>query len=159
MSDSIIRIQGKAFDHSCVRAKIAGRKYLGIKSIKYDQKRTRGKVPILGGEQVPLSMTRGFYEMGQITVTMLRRSAQDLRDHIASKSADGKSYGDPLFPMSVQYVGPGIPAVQDDFFSCAITGDGGGTESGSADPLYEDVVLDCLKMKRNGKTLFASKST
>lgn len=157
MSDSIVRIQGLAFDGSCVRVMIAGRKYYGIKSIKYDQKRNRSNVSILGPEQAPVGMTRGFYEMGQVTIAMLRRTAQDLRDHIASKSSNGRSYGDPKFHLSVQYVAVGIPAVIDEFFGCAITGDGGGADIPSADPLYEDVVMNCLKMQRGGKTLFASK--
>lgn len=155
MSDSFLRINGKAFDWGSVRLKIDGRLYTGVKSIKYGHKRTRAKVPSMGKSRRAIGKTAGKYETEDTVLSMLRRTAQDLRDHLASRSSDGASYGDPQFTITVQYIESGIGPVKDEILNCNIDGDGGGGEDGT-DPLYEDVVISCLKIKRNGKVLHAS---
>lgn len=154
--DSIIAINGNAHDHGSVRIKIMGKPYFGIKSVKYDQKRTRGKVMKLGPAHAAIGFTQGTYECGDCTLTMLRRTAQDLRDHAAER-AGTSSYGDAIFPIIVQYITPGVGPCKDELLRCSIMSDAGGTEQGSPDPLYEDVVFQVIKMKRNGKTLYTAR--
>jgi hypothetical protein len=152
MSDSLIRINGRAFDAGSVRIKIAGRAFIGIKSTKYDHKRTKAKVDATVPGLGALGYTQGKYEAGDATFSMLRRTAQDMRDMLAARAGNG-SYGDTEFPIIIYYVAPGIPACKDELLRCSVMTDGGGHDTGNADPLYEDVVFQVIKIKRNGKTL------
>ena len=150
----LIKIAGKAYEPTSVRVKLAGIRFYGVKEIKWDQKRTRSKVPILDRSGAPVAMTRGFYEMGQVTVSMLKDSAQSLRQTVAALSSSQLSYGEPKFGGSIQYIEFPLPPIVESFFSLAIAGDNGGTALGSADPLYEDVIMDCLRATKNGLGLF-----
>jgi hypothetical protein len=151
----LIRINGKAFDHSSVSIKIAGRRLRQVKELKYSQKRTRSKVPGNNKSQRAVARTSGNYEIDKITITTTRHEARAIRDLFASKSHDGESYGDPELPLVVQYVERGLPPIVDSFVKCSLESDAGGTSYGP-DALMEDVVLDPMHMKRNGKHLYAS---
>lgn len=155
MPDSFARVNGKVFDHGSVILSILGERQEGFKAIKYDQKRNRTKVTGAGRHRRPKARTRGTYECGDVTITMLRRSAQDIRDAFAARSTDGISYGDPDGTIVVQYVEPGLAPVKDEFFKVVLVGDAGGTDD-NADPLYEDVVFQPLWMRRNGKSLYGA---
>lgn len=154
MSD-LIRLNGKAFDHSSFMMKIAGRRLRTMKEVKYSQKRTRAKVPGNTRSQRPIAKTRGNYEFDKLTITLTRAEAQAVRDLLASKSTDGDSYGDVEVPIVAQYVERGLAPIVDAFKKCALESDTGGTTYGS-DPHYEDLVFDADSMTRNGKHLYAS---
>jgi hypothetical protein len=156
MSDSFIRINGKVFDHGSVEVRLQGEPFVGIKEVKYDQKRNRVLVRPLARNRRPKGKSAGEYEPGKLVITMLRRSAQDLRDQIAKLSEDGDSYGDPgEWVSSVQYIERGMGPIMDSFEGCWIEGDAGGTAQGP-DPLYEDVTIGFEAMKRNGKYLYSA---
>lgn len=149
------RINGATYDYGSASLRINGERYEGVKSIKYDQKRTRTKVTGLNRSRRPKGRTRGNYEAGNVTLTMLRKTAQDLRDALALLSTDGQSYGDAEVPIVVTYFEPTLGLTKDELLSCSIESDAGGAED-NPDPLYEDVVFSCLHMKRNGKTLYGA---
>lgn len=151
-----VLVNGKVFDHASVLLHIDGEKIVGYKSIKYGHKRTGAKVTIGGRNRAPKAFTNGTYEAEDVTVSLLRDTARALRDKIATGSADGTSYGEKKFPIVVQQVEPGLPAIVDAFPTCRLAGDGGGTDD-NADPHYEDVTFQVLYLKRNGKTLHSTR--
>ncbi|NUP11219.1 MAG: hypothetical protein HOW73_34670 [Polyangiaceae bacterium] len=146
-----VLVNGKAFDHGSVLLFIDGEKVEGFKSIKYGHKRTRGKVTVGGRNRAPRAFTRGTYEAEDPTISLLRDTARALRDRLAAR-AGGTAYGDREFPIVVQYVEPGMPAVVDVMPRCVLSGDGGGTDD-NADAHYEDVSFQTLSLRRNKKTL------
>lgn len=151
----LIRLNGKAFDHSSFRMTIAGRRLRTMKEVKYSQKRTRAKVPGNTKSQRPIAKTSGNYEFDKLTVTVTRAEAHAVRQLLSSKSADGESYGDVEVPIVAQYVERGLPTMVDSFKKCTLETDAGGTTYGS-DPHYEDLVFDADSMTRNGMHLYAS---
>lgn len=147
------RINGKIYDFGSVILKIDGIKYEAWKSIKYSQKRERVKVGKAGRPRTPLGLTRGKPNAENLVISMLTEAAQELRDNCAKKT-DGVSYGDHVFPISLQRFEPGKPRPQtDEFFQCAIVGDGGGVDD-NGDPEFEDVEIMVSSLKRDGKTLY-----
>lgn len=154
MAGDFVRVNGKAFDHSSVVMKIAGRRITQAKDIKYDEKRNRSKVVGMNRAQTPVAVTRGNYEAGQLTITTTHAEAAAVRKHLASKSRSGTSFGDALVPGTCQYIEPGLEPVVDAFKNLRLTSRAGGTTQGP-DPLYTDLVFDFDSMKSNGLTLYS----
>jgi hypothetical protein len=151
--DSFVRINGRTFDWGSTRIKLAGRLFVGLKSIKYGHKRNRAKVAGMGKARRAISWSQGRYETEDLVLSMYRRSAQDLREYIA-ELAGGTSYGDFQFTTSVQYIERGIRSVHDELRNCVILGDAGGGEE-NPDPEMEDVTIGFLELIRNKKRLGA----
>ena len=154
MSD-LIRVNGKAFDHSSFMLKIAGRRLRTMKEVKYSQKRTRSKVKGNNKSQRAIARTSGDYETDKLTITVTKHEAQAIRNFLASKSPDGEDYGTPEVPIVAQYIERGLPPQKDAFRKCTLESDTGGTSQGP-DPTMEDLVFDFMDMTRSGKHLYAS---
>lgn len=153
---NLVRINGKAFDHSSTVITIAGRKLTQVKDVKYDHKRNRGKVHGNDKSQVPVARTRGNYEAGSLVITTTSHEAQMTRDHLASLSNDGKSYGDPEVPIVVQSIEAPLPAQIDEFRKACMETDTGGSSYGP-DANMVDMTFSFTQLLRNGKTLSSSK--
>lgn len=147
-------INGTIHDASSVVIRIAGKEYEGLLGIKYSQTRKRTRVKAIGKGGVPIGKTRGTYNAEEGSFTMLRQYAQMLRDDLAARSKNGKSYGDESFPITVQTVEPGTSPIVDKLFDCCIDGDDGSAEESSTDGLKEEIKFSMARMTRNGKTLY-----
>ena len=150
-------VNGVIHDSSSVVIRIGGKEYEGILGIKYSQKRTRTRVKAVGKGGVPIGKTKGTYNAEDGSITMLRQHAQMLRDDLAAKSSNGKSYGDTSFPITVQTVEEGTTPIVDALFDCCIAGDDGSAEESSTDGLKEEIPFSMARMTRNGKTLYQAK--
>jgi len=153
-SQNVVRINGKAFDASSTIIRIANFRLVWAKSLKYGQKRTRGKVVGFNRSQAPIGYTSGTYEAEDCTISVYRHVAAELREFLA-KRAKSPSYGDARFPIIVQYAELGLKEVKDEMLGCSLVGDGGGSEAGTGDASIEDVVFQVTRMRRNGRTLHA----
>lgn len=151
MSDEI-RINGVQHSWASVVLKIDGKPWYGIKSIKYTDKRTRAKSYGIGRAHAPRGRTSGKYEVDPVSVSMEKASAKLLRDELAQK-AGGTSYGDAKCQIVVQY-SEGNSTITDELVDCAWADDGSSAEE-SPDPIYDEITFDCMRIVRNGKTLFA----
>lgn len=154
MSDDV-RINGVQHSWASVVFKINGKPWYGIKSIKYGEKRTRGKSYGMGRSHAPRGRTSGKYETDPVTISIEKASARLLRDELAAKSTTGgTSYGDAVFQIVVQY-SEGTSTITDELVDCAWAGDGASAEE-SPDAIYDEIELDTMRILRNGKTLYAA---
>lgn len=147
-TDRTIYINNKAYDFGSVVVKIAGDSYEGINSIKYGQKRERGRVFRMNRSRLPLGVTPGKVTFDDMVIKFNKQSALFLRTRLASK-AGGTSYGDLIFPISIQLAEPGLLPVTDEFPKCWIAGDDGSADD-NTDPLYEEISFGVMSMKRSG---------
>lgn len=154
MSDEV-RINGVQHGWASVVLKINGKPWYGIKSIKYGDKRTRGKSYGMGRAHAPRGRTSGKYEVDPVTVSMEKASTKLLRDELAAKSTTGgSSYGDTVFQIVIQY-SEGSSTITDELVDCTWQGDSASSEEGP-DALYDEIEFDCMRILRNGKTLYAA---
>jgi len=152
-ASNIIRINGTAFDSSCVNIRVATfRLSTAIKEIKYGQKRTRARVPGFNRSRGPVVTTSGTYEADPCTMSIRTDVAAELRDFLA-KRAKTPSYGDAFVPIIVQYTALDMKEVKDELLKCAVENDASSASAGSPDPLYEEWSWHVTRIKRNGKTL------
>lgn len=137
----LIRVNGRRFDKSSVRLKIAGVKFEGWTDFKYGDKRERAKVMGVTRDGRPLGVTEGKYEADESALTMFLASADQLRKLVAARSVSIGSFGQPTFPITCQYVGPTGAIVTDQLFDCWIAGQSTSIGAESADPIKVEIPI------------------
>lgn len=153
MGDAIRTNQNVHSWGSIILKMLDGDRYYGFRAIEYGDKRER--VLVYGGGRAhgPRGKTSGKYTPDNVKLTYLKASAQALRDALAARAEDGKSYGNVEFIMVVQTIEPGEIPLTVEIHGCTIDVDST-SHAESADPLEENFELSCRKIIRNGKTLY-----
>lgn len=148
-----IRVNGNQLSWGSIICKIDQARVTGITSIKYGDSRERVKAYGMGRHQAPRGRSRGKYATEPVVITGWKDTIQELRRELALRSPDGKSYGDVEFQIVVQYVESDETPIIDEIEGCVWSKNSASNEEG-ADPLKEDVEIDCMKIRRNGLVLF-----
>jgi len=151
MSDEV-RVNGNLHSWGSITVKIAEEAYYGFTAIKYGDSRERVKAYGMGRHHAPRGRSRGKYTVEPVTLTGPKGSVQQLRKALADQG-DGVSYGDVEFQIVVQYIEPDDTPITVDIEDCVWIKNTSSEEEG-ADPLSEDIELDCMKIRRNGLVLF-----
>jgi hypothetical protein len=131
MSDSI-RVNGNQVSYGSIICKVNGDRFYGFTAISYGDKRERTKAYGMGRHHAPRGRSAGKY---------------------STDPRDGKSYGNVEFTIEVQFIEPGEDPMSVTLERCVIVSDSASHEE-SADPLKEELEIDCMLIRRNGKTLF-----
>jgi hypothetical protein len=153
MADKI-RVNGNIVSWGSLVIKIDGDRYYGFTSISYADKRERVKVHGMGRHQAPRARTRGKYTTDPVKLGGPKSSIQALRDALAARSADGISYGDVEFQIVCSYSETeDSESMTVEIEDCVFVGNSSSEEE-SADPLKEEIEIDCMKIRRNSKVLF-----
>ncbi len=152
MADDL-RINGNAFSWGSIAVKVGGEVFTGITKISYGDKRTRSKAYGMGRSHAPRGRTRGKYEVDPVVFEMHAGSAKKLRAKLAQQSSDGKSYGDTVFQISVQYVDEGESPHTVELEDCVWVEDTSSHDEGP-DALTTTVTCDCMRIRRDGSTLY-----
>jgi hypothetical protein len=152
MSDQL-RINGNAVSWGSIILKLNGESFTGFTQISYGDKRERSHVWGMGRHHAPRARTRGKYTPDAVKISGPKGSAQALRNMLALKAVDGRSIGDVVFQINVQYVEVGdIPMnvlIQD----CVLIGDASSHDEGP-DYLKDELEVSCMRIWRNGQTLY-----
>ena len=154
MSDQV-RINGNQHSWGSIVVKIDGDRYYGFTAIKYADSRERVKAYGMGRHHAPRGRSRGKYQVEPVGLTGWKSSIQALREALASKSANGESYGDVVFQIVVQYIEEDDTSITVELEDCVFVKNTSNDEEGP-DPLSEEIEIDCMRIRRNGKTLFDS---
>lgn len=154
MSDEI-RINGNQFSWGSIILKIDGERFYGLTSLSYGDKRVRKKTYGMGKAQAPRGRTRGKYEPDPGKIGGAKSTVQALIDLLASKSSDGKSFGNVSFEALAQYIDEGENPITVRLEDCVVTGHAS-SESEGQDELNDELEIDYMRVYRNGKTLFDS---
>lgn len=151
MADEL-RVNGNLYGWGSIVAKVDGERFYGIASINYGDKLERAKSYGMGRHHAPRGRTPGKYSTEPVAVKMEKKTAQEMRATLAKKSASGTSYGAVEFEIVVQFI-EGTDVQTDVLERCTWAGDASKNEE-SPDPLYDEVELDCMLIRRNGLVLF-----
>lgn len=152
MSD-LIRINGNQVSYGSIIVKVNGDRFYGFTAISYGDKRERVKAYGMGRHHAPRGRSAGKYSTDPVKLTGWKASVAKLRDELAALSRDGKSYGNVEFTIEVSFIEPGEDPMSVTLERCVIVSDTASHEE-SADPLKEELEIDCMLIRRNGKTLF-----
>lgn len=152
MSDEV-RVNGNLLSWGSIIAKVGGDRIHGFTKIAYADSRERVKGYGMGRAQAPRGRSRGKYATEPVQLGGFRSTIQQLRESLAAQSLDGKSYGDVPFQLVVQYVDEGENSITVELEDCVWTKNTTSDEEG-ADPLKDEIELDCMRIRRNGLVLF-----
>lgn len=149
MGIDAIQINGNQYDWGSIIIKIEGDDIYGVKGLKYSQKRERTKSYGAGKHHAPRGRSRGKYS-AEGGITLHKSTAEELR----AKLDDGTgNYGDKEFMVVAQYIEKDETPITVELFRCVI-GNEDSSEEESPDPLMEELGLDIMWIKKNGRTLF-----
>lgn len=154
MADAI-RVNGNQLSWGSIRCVIDGEPYFGFTSISYADKRERVKAYGMGRHQAPRGRSSGKYTTEAVKLGGWKSSVQTLIQTLATRAPDQISYGNVEFLISTIYSEPGDMNVDILITGCCVIGLSASDEE-SADPLKEELEIDCLAIRRNGLTLFDS---
>lgn len=152
MADQI-RVNNNQFSWGSIILKLNDDRFYGFTGITYADKRERVKGYGMGRHQAPRGRSRGKYTTDPVKLTGFKSSIAAFRAALAAQATDGKSYGDVEFEILVQYVETGEDPQDVEIERCVWTGNSTSEEEG-ADPLKEEIEIDCMLIRRNGATLF-----
>jgi hypothetical protein len=154
MSIDTLRVNGNLVSWASTIFKIYTDRFTGLVSIGWDDKRERVPGYGMNRSHAPIGRTSGKYTPGIVKVKMHKHAAIDLRFYLANLAVDGRSYGNAIFPMYLQYVESDLVSTVE-FFDCATTGETCSDEE-SPDPRFEEWEFSTLRIRKDGLTLYDS---
>lgn len=151
MAADDVRINSFAHAWASTKITIDDEQYVGISKISWDHAVEEGLVHGQGG--TPLGRTRGQYVPGTVSITMRKSSAIALKNNLAAKSSDGKTFGEVIFPIVVQYLEPDDTPITTELLQCRLLKSSTANEKG-VDATAEELELSTMDIVENGKRLF-----
>lgn len=151
-----VNINGNLFDFGSQELTFDNNTINGYTSITYGgEKRARTKGYGAGRSRRPRGRTGGKYTPPDVKIKFYLDSWAKVMAWAAAKSADGKSYGDAVFPAMLQFVEPGFNTHVVKFDRMSIVEVGGDGEDND-DPNMIEIGFDCMGCERDGLTLYTS---
>ena len=147
------RILGNALSWASWILKVNGHEFHGVQKVEVGQKRERAKVWGTGRARRPRGRTGGKYS-ASAKLTVYRGSMNDLLNFLASQAADGISYGNVEFLLVGQQVETDETPSVVEVFGCLIADENFSDTDDSIDPSKDDLELDVMEIRKNGKTLY-----
>ena len=154
MADAI-RVNNNQLSWGSIRLTCDTELFTGFTGISYADKRERVKAWGMGRHQAPRGRSSGKYSTDPVKLTGWKDAIQSLIEGLAKRAADQRSYGNVEFTISVIYSEPPHPPTSVLITGCVII-EQSASEEESADPLKEELEIDCMAIRRNGLTLFDS---
>lgn len=152
MADEI-RINGNAHSWASIKVKCEGDLFTGFTAISYADKLEVAKLYGMGKSHAPRGRTRGKYSTEPAKLSGPKSTMKALRDALAKRSPSGKSYGQTVFQIVVQYVEANDKPQTDELIDCRYIGTTSSHEE-SPDPLVDEVEIDVMRIRRDGQTLY-----
>lgn len=156
MADQI-RVNGNLYSWGSIRAKIDGVPYHKFTEITFGDKRERAKLWGMGRHQAPVGRTGGKYTPDAVKLKGPKETMQAFRADLARRAPDRVSYGNVEFELVVQFVESASTQtpIHIEIQGCVVVSDASSNAEG-ADASQDDMEIDCMRIVRNGLTLFDS---
>lgn len=148
-----IRVNQNQLSWGSIRCIIDGNPITGFTAISFADKRERVKAYGMGRHHAPRGRSAGKYTTETVKLTGWKSSVQNLIAQLAERAPDQASYGNVEFTIMVIYSEPSEPNIDVMITGCVITSQSAADEE-SADPLKEELEIDCMAIRRNGLTLW-----
>lgn len=150
-----VRINGNVYSWGSITVKVGGERWTRLTSISFADKRERVKAYGQARHQAPIGRSRGKYTTEPVKVGAPPGSLQELRELLATQAPDGVSYGDVEFDITVQYIESDETPITVEILDNVWASNSDALEEGG-DPLKGETEFDCMRIVRNGLTLFDS---
>jgi len=148
--DDKLRINGNQVSWgSLILRREDGSVITGFTGLNYSQKRERVKGYGAGRHHAPRSRSRGKYS-AEAKITCWKSTAEEIR---ASLDDGTGNYGDTEFMLIADYAEADEVPITVELFGCVIGGEDDNDEE-QPDPLKEEIAIDVMYIKKNGRTLF-----
>lgn len=152
MGDAI-RVNDFGYGYGSLVFQLDDERFYGFTSVQFGEKREHGKGWSMARHMAPYIRSPGLYTPDNLKVTGWRGSVLKLKQGLAAKSSDGRSYGNVIFRGVLQYVEPDQEEITINFDRLVWTANAASHEL-SADPLKYDFELDVMSLDENGLTLY-----
>ncbi len=151
MSDEV-RVNGNQLSWGSITLKIDQAKYFGFTAISFGDKRERTYAFGINRSQAPRGRSRGKYTPEPVALTGWKGSVQQVLQALAD-AGGGASYGDYEFQIVVEYFEENDEQITVELDDCVVTGVTASEEEGP-DPLKTELEISCMRVRRNGLTLY-----
>jgi hypothetical protein len=151
MGDSV-RINGNAYSWGSIVCKVDGERYVGFKEIGYGDSRERTQFHGMNRAHKPIARSRGKYTTKPVKLTGLKSAAGALRNALAAKASNQRSFGSVEFEIAITYEEESLGVVLDQLISCVIV-DNDASHTEAPDPLSETLEIQCMEVLWDGKKL------
>lgn len=152
MADEL-RVNGNQLSWGSITVKLDGERFVGFTSISFADKRERVKAYGMQRHHAPRGRSRGKYTIDPVKLVGWTSSVNALREALAKRANDGKSYGDVEFQIVVQYFESEEAPLTVEIDRCVWSSNSTSNEE-SPDPLKEEIEIDAMLIRRNGLTLY-----
>jgi len=154
MSDAQ-RVNGNQISWGSLSLKIDGTPYSGITAVEYSDGRERALAYGMGRHHGPRGRTSGKYTPEPLVITCWESTAKEIRDDLMSKASDGRSFGNAVVPIIVQYVEPDDAVVTVDAQECVLVKIESSNEEGP-EGLDKKLTFSVMRYVYDGGTLYDS---
>src|SRR5262245_19893939 len=131
-----VKVNGNVFEWGSIRVRIFGAEIVGLLEIGYSQKRNRQAVYGTGKHRAPIGKTRGKYVVENGKLVLFKHTAQAMREYLAQRAPDKKSYGDTNFNVIAEYIDYGMQSITEELLDCNVVSESDAHSEGD-DPLKE----------------------
>jgi len=149
-----LRVNGNMLSWSSTILRVNGIQQHWPTSISYNDKLEHSKTYGQGRHHGPRGRSAGKYSADNAKLKGPKADVQGFIDYLASLSSDGVSYGTVEFDIVLQFI-ESTQAVTIEIEGCKYAGTSSSDEEGP-DALQDEIELDVMRIRRNGKTLFDS---
>lgn len=149
------RINGNVLSWGSIKVKLNNETFYGFTSLSYGVKRERNYLWGMGVSQAPRGRTRGKYSVEPVKLKGPKSTVEALRQSLALLSVDGISYGDVEFEIVALYIERDEPEILVEIQDCVIVAESSSEEE-NPDPLQEEIEISCMRIFKNGLSLFDS---
>lgn len=154
MGDAI-RVNDNQLSWGSITCKIDGDTFYGFTSVSYNDKRERTKAYGMGRHQAPRGRSRGKYTVEPVKLVGAKSSVAELRQALAARAKDGRSYGDVEFQIVLTYFETDEVPITVVIERCVWVSSSSTDEEG-AETLKEEIEIDAMGISRNGLVLYDS---
>lgn len=157
----VFRRNGYELSWASVILKVLGEEFFGVTGVDYEEKLERAFVRGLERGGPPRGDTRGQYSVEGSSLKFVKGSGIAFYELLASKAADGLSYGTVPFFLSLQYVENDI-SITEELYQCKVAGRKVSLAPG-ADALVDEVPITVGYAKlstptKKGMTIFDNRN-
>ena len=154
MADQIT-VNGALLSWGSLKLDIADEPLVGIDNITYGDKLEVTEYYGMNKSQSAMGRSRGKYSTDETKITGAASTIEYLLKAVAAQSADGKSYGEPLFDLSLMGAEKDSSQTIDvQLEDCKILGVSA-TYGEGADVLKQELTIKPLRIRRSGLTLYS----
>lgn len=154
MSDPT-RINGSVFVWASVEIRAADQLLTGFTSLSFSDKLEKVLIYGLGKSHAPIGQSKGKYTPESGKCKGWTHAVQNLREILAAKASDGRSYGTQVFQVSANFVEGDLNPITVELEDCYWTSNSATIEE-KPDGLEEEFEFQPTRIKRNGTTLYDS---